>query len=227
MSPHQVSGWCKTEGKHVISWGAWLSSRGTQTDWRNGSAGTSWNLMKTNTKSCADGLNSQEGIGSASWALLRGEEPEGRDYPICSVLVRPHVITAFSFGPHNTAKTLMNLMFEGVWQRPKRWWGLDYLPWEESLGKLNLFCLEHKQLGGGLDSSPQCTQGCWRDTAGLFMMVCGRRTEDNRHKMKQERFRLEIWRTGGCPMRQSSLYSLTVIGGFQEQPGLSSVLTLD
>lgn len=150
-----------------------------------------------------------------------------KDYPVCSVLVRLHVITEFSFGLHNTAKTLMNLMFEGVWQRPKRWWGLDYLPWEESLGKLNLFCLEHKQLGGGLDSSPQCTQGCWRDTAGLFMMVCGRRTEDNRHKMKQERFRLEIWRTGGCPMRQSSLYSLTVIGGFQEQPGLSSVLTLD
>lgn len=186
MSPHQVSGWHKTEGNHMICWGAWLSSTGTRTGWRNGSVGTSWNLMKTNTKSCADGLNSLKGIGSASWTLLRGAEPEGRDYPLYSVLVRPCVVTAFSFGPPNTAKILMNLIFEGVWQRPKRWWGLDHLSREERLGKLNLFCLEHKQLGGGLESSPQCIQGHWGDTAGIFMMVCGRRTEDNRHKMKWE-----------------------------------------
>lgn len=68
---------------------------------------------------------------------------------------------------------------------------------------------------GGPDSSHPCAQGGhWGDGVGLLTVVRGGRLTDNRHKVKQERVRLNLGRhffpmktvSGrGCPERLSSL----------------------
>jgi len=73
--------------------------------------------------------------------------------------------------------------------------GLEHLSYEERLRELGLFSLKKRRLTGHLINANKYLQGgCQEDGARPFSVVPSDRTKDNRHKLKQRKFHLNMWK---------------------------------
>ena len=72
--------------------------------------------------------------------------------------------------------------------------GLEHLPYEEWLRELGLFSLEKRRLQDDLSAAFQYLKGAYKQDGGQpFTRVDNGRTRGKGFKLKEERFRLDIW----------------------------------
>lgn len=109
-----------------------------------------------------------------------------------SALIKIHVDIAASFCLLSTRKDIDNEFSEG----PPRWaGGREYLPCEERLGDQDWFSLQKRWLQRDLIAAPHCLYGSDQgEGARLFTVMHSSRVRVNRHKLKQEGFRLDAGR---------------------------------
>jgi len=83
-------------------------------------------------------------------------------------------------------------LLEQVQRATKMIRGMEYLPYEENLGKFALFSLEKRRLQKDLVAAFQCLKGAYeKDRNRICSMVCSDRRRGNVFKQNVGRFRLD------------------------------------
>lgn len=113
-----------------------------------------------------------------------------KDYPtVHSALAKPHLDTASGFGPQ--CKKGINKV-ERVQLMAPRWLGWSNAPWGEARENGLVQPGKKKVLGRPNSRRAAFLYPYQEDGAKLLTMWHGRRMRENKHKLKQERFKLDI-----------------------------------